>query len=400
VILVGSSLTVMSGAAIAPAMPAITDAFSHAPAAELLTRLVLTTPALFIALFAPLGGLLVDRVGREPVLFASLALYGASGAVGLFTDSLVALLLSRAALGVAVGGLMTTLTTLVGDCYDGQRRNAVLGRQAGAAGLGGMVFLLLGGVLAEWSWRGPFTLYLGAWLLIPVVLALFAGPRGGPPPAQMADRVEDAEALRRLPLTAVAPGRGVPGLNRTLLGLYLCMLLGMGLFYIGPLQVPYLLVERGWPGGAIAGAALSTNTLFAAAVSFNYRRLSRYGSERTRLGLVFVALGGGLLLIGLGSGLPSIVCGMAVAGAALGLLIPTVNQWLLLIAPESVRGRVMGGSTAALFLGQFLSPLIAQPAVLLSSLSGGFIIVGGLALLVALALLWLSWLNQRRAHAA
>lgn len=386
-ILTGSSLTVMAGAAIAPAMPAITAAFVDAPAAELLTRLVLTTPALFIALFAPLGGLLVDRIGREQVLFASLLLYGASGAVGLFTESLGALLLSRAALGIAVGGLMTALTTLIGDCFDGQRRNTVLGRQAGAAGLGGMVFLVLGGLLAEWSWRGPFALYLSAWLLLPVVVILFARGRHTP---------------RSEPPAAHTPPAPLPrGLFKTLFGLYACMLLGMGLFYIGPLQVPYLLPERGHPGGAIAGLVLATNTLFAAAVSFNYRRLSRFGTERDRLAGVFVLLGGGLVLIGVGSGLLSVVAGLAMAGAALGLLIPTVNQWLLLVAPEGVRGRVMGGSTAALFLGQFLSPLLSQPAVIVGGLSGGFILVGVVALGVAAIVIVLTLLeSHRRAPAA
>jgi MFS family permease len=52
--------------------------------------------------------------------------------------------------------MMTTATTLIADYYEGERRSAVMGQQAAFMGFGGVVFLVLGGVLADLSWRAPF----------------------------------------------------------------------------------------------------------------------------------------------------------------------------------------------------------------------------------------------------
>ena len=383
-LLAGSSLTVMSGAAIAAAMPAITNAFDGVWMADFLTRLVLTMPALFIALCAPLGGLLVDRFGRRPVVLCTLLLYGLSGGVGLFTESLTVLLVSRALLGMAVGGLMTACTTLIGDCYRGNRRSQVLGLQASAAAMGGVVFLMGGGLLAELHWRAPFTLYLGALLLIPVMVLALSHVRAAR---------EAASATAETMTASTTPAPGALG------GLYACMLLGMGLFYIVPLQVPYRLVELGYEGGAIAGAALAVNTICAAVVSFRYRVLHQRLPEAHLLAVSFLSLAMGLGMIGIAAGMPLMLTGLAFAGGALGLLIPTVNQWLLRIAPIHQRGRIMSGSTAGLFLGQFLSPFLSQPLVAILGLSAAFTGFSLAALLVTALLAGIAWRSaaaQRR----
>ena len=54
-----ASLTVISGAAISPALPQMHAAFKDLPQADFLVRLVLTIPALFIAILAPLAGLMI-----------------------------------------------------------------------------------------------------------------------------------------------------------------------------------------------------------------------------------------------------------------------------------------------------------------------------------------------------
>ena len=60
--------TVMAGATISPALPAIELAFADTSNATLLTQLALTMPALLITLSAPVAGILLDKIGRKPVL--------------------------------------------------------------------------------------------------------------------------------------------------------------------------------------------------------------------------------------------------------------------------------------------------------------------------------------------
>lgn len=168
-LLLVSTLTVMAGATIAPSLPAMQEHFREVGDAALWVRLVLTLPALFIVIGSLVAGVVVDRFGRKPLLLAAAALYGSAGASGYVLDSLFHILIGRAFLGFAVAGIMVTATTLITDYYSGAARAAFLGLQAAFMGLGGVIFLSLGGFLADQNWRFPFLIYLFAWLLVPLI---------------------------------------------------------------------------------------------------------------------------------------------------------------------------------------------------------------------------------------
>ncbi|HYE00627.1 MAG TPA: MFS transporter, partial [Alphaproteobacteria bacterium] len=220
-----SSLTVMSGATIAPSLPALKAHFADTPGVELLSRLVLTVPALAIALCAPLAGAVIDRFGRRPVLLAMLVVYALAGASGLLLDSLGAILAGRAALGVAVASLMTAATALAGDYFQGAERERFLGRQAAFMGAGGVVFLVGGGLLADLHWRGPFAIYALSLLLIPAVIATLT------PPAAQPAGAGDA------PPPSMPWGR--------MAAVYATAALGMVAFYMIPVQLPFYIQAMG-----------------------------------------------------------------------------------------------------------------------------------------------------------
>ena len=83
-ILLASMMTLMAGAIITPALPGITAAFRDVPNAKLLSQLIVTLPALFIALLSPLAGWVIDRFGRKKLLTVSCMLYAISGVSGYF----------------------------------------------------------------------------------------------------------------------------------------------------------------------------------------------------------------------------------------------------------------------------------------------------------------------------
>ena len=115
----------------------------------------LPLPALFIVIGAPFAGILLDKWGRKPVLIVTLILYGLVGSAGFFLDSLTTILISRAILGLAVAGVMSGFTTLITDYFSGPDLNRFLGYQGAFIGLGGVIFLLAAGFLAEAGWRWP-----------------------------------------------------------------------------------------------------------------------------------------------------------------------------------------------------------------------------------------------------
>lgn len=176
VLLAASTLTVMSGAIIAPALPEISRYFAGEDT-ELLTKLVLTMPALVIAVLAPLAGYLIDRFGRKKLLLISLLIYTVAGTAGFLIDDLVLLLVSRAVLGIGVAGIMNAATTLIGDYFQGEERNQFMGTQASFMALGGVVFLNVGGLLADWSWRGPFLVYAAALIVLPLAAVYLFEPQ-------------------------------------------------------------------------------------------------------------------------------------------------------------------------------------------------------------------------------
>lgn len=151
VLLGASTMTIMAGATIAPSLPAMAEHFGAG--SELGVRLLVTITALAIAIAAPLAGYLGDRVGRVPVLFASVMLYVLAGGAGLVLNDLFALQISRVVLGLAVAGVMTSVSALTGDLYEGTPRDRMLGYQGAAMGFGGVIFLGLGGILAGFGWR-------------------------------------------------------------------------------------------------------------------------------------------------------------------------------------------------------------------------------------------------------
>lgn len=349
-----SSLTVMSGAAVAPALPAIRDAYGGGEDAAALARLVLTVPAAVIALTAPLSGRVISRFGWRGPLFAALVLYAAAGSAGLWLPvawGMAALILTRALLGVATAVVMTIATSLIGAEYEGDERSRVLAGQNIAMAGGGVVFLLLSGLLADASWRGPFGVYLGALAAILAARLFLSGCSDADE-----ERAAETEDTSPFPWGEIAP-------------VWAIAFVGMALFYVVPTQVPFYLEQLGVTSGARAGIAVAFATAGGVVSSpFANRLGKRFGRCRVAA-LVFAGLGAGFLVAWLaGSGAAALTgpyvvacAGMALIGLSLGLLMPTLSAWVLATGTPTHRVALVGGLTSALFAGQFASPLLGEP---------------------------------------
>jgi MFS family permease len=96
-------------------------------------------------------------------------------------------------------------------------------------------------------------------------------------------------------------------------------------------------------------------------------------------------MGIGYLLIGQSSNWAQVLTGLALCGMGLGLLMPNMSIWLMTTVPEAIRGRALGGLSTAIFLGQFLSPIVTQPFAKILGLGKVYAIVGGILVVIALA---------------
>ena len=365
-----SGLTVMSGATIAPSLPAIAEHFVDTPNAELLTRLVLTIPALLIAICAPLAGLIVDRYGRKRLLILSTIAYVLSGMSGAVLDTLPGILIGRALLGVAVAGVMTSATTLVGDYLSGPVRSRFFGLQSAFMAFGGVIVLSGGGLLAELHWRGPFYVYLTAIALIPFMITTLYEPDRRSPPEQPAD--------------ANPPAAGDAASGWKLIALiYGVAFATFVAFYMLPVQLPFYLKEMGTPEPSLAGLAIASGALVAAIVSMSYARLRARLSHRGIVALGFALMGIGYGIVAAADSYGVVLVAMLVNGLGMGSVMPNLSVWLMARAPAALRGRAVGGLSASIFLGQFLSPLAVEPIAAPFGLAAAYGVVGGLLVLAA-----------------
>ncbi|MEO1098495.1 MAG: MFS transporter [Bacteroidota bacterium] len=351
-ILLTSMMTVMAGATIAPSLPEMTRAFPQNSNAEAMVKLVLTIPGLFIAVTAPLSGWVIDRYGRIPLLLIMLLVYGIAGTSGLYLNTLLEILMGRAFLGVAVGGIMTTSVALIGDYFDGSERQKFLGIQSGMMAIAGTIFITCGGLLADVGWRYPFLIYAMAFAVFPLVIIFLKEPK------------RDFSASH-----PEATSTQIPGVAWIV---YLLSFLGMTTFYVIPVHVPFLIQEVAQVGNAATGAALAFSTLIAGIAAFNYPRLKQRFTHYQIYGISFLLTGSGFLILSQAVNYFTIFPGLFIAGAGAGLIMPNSNLCLVTLSTPESRGKILGLLTTFIFLGQFASPILTEPVVSFTSIGGAF----------------------------
>ena len=329
-----SLLTVMAGAAIAPALGIIRDHFSDAP--DMLVQLIVSLPALLIIVTNLLFPWLCSLLKTRSLALTGLLLYVVAGAGCFFVDDIWLLLAMRALLGVSVGMIMPLSTGLLAYYFPPERQASLMGLSAAMNQMGGVVATLLAGLLANIEWNYAFLVYLLG--LVAVVLVLLYLPderlKGGSGPS--------LGLLKRF--------------HPSVVGMFLVMVL----FFIYPTRFAL---------SAHAGTGLSNNVItfimvgldvVAFLVGLVFGKLM----QGFRYGMKYVAPAGfiaGYLLLSLGSDLPLLLAGSAVIGIANGIGVPYLNTIASMKAGKEAASTVMPLLSAALYLGQFLSPLVVTP---------------------------------------
>ena len=365
-LLFGSCLPVLGAVLLAPVLPRMQAHFADTPGAEVLVPISLTIPALVIALLAPFAGVIADRLGRKPLLLASMVLYSLCGLLPLWLESLLGIVISRAGLGLAEAGIMTCCTTLMGDYYQGGRRERLFALQMVATSLSAAVFIALGGALGQNDWRLPFVLYGAGLLLLPLMAMLLWEPKVDEA-ASLSGKAEDFPWRRLLPLYL------------------LTVLAGISLFIV-PVQAGFLLTLLHVDSPQQIGMTMGANQLGVLAGALSFRLLN--GQRRQNLLLLaFATAGGGGLLMATTANPTLVAVAVLINGLGIGLMLPTLITWVMRQVDFTQRGRATGGFTAALFAGEFISPLVVLGlnGGVVAQLPGALTVVAVAQLLLALA---------------
>jgi ACDE family multidrug resistance protein len=160
-------MLMMTVATIVPAFPKIVEAFELN---EQTVGLLITVFTLPCFLFAPLGGIIADRLGRKRLLVSSLLLTGIFGGACALAPDFKSLLILRILQGVTGAPLPSISLTIISDLFSGTERAKALGFNNMVMYMGYIVYPALGGALAGIAWNYPFLLFP---LSIPLGLVAF-----------------------------------------------------------------------------------------------------------------------------------------------------------------------------------------------------------------------------------
>ena len=328
-----SLLTVMAGAAIAPALGVISAHFAGQN--PLLIQLIVSLPALFIILTNLFFPWLCRLMKTRSLALTGLALYVLSGAGAFFVDNIWLLLVMRALMGLSVGMIMPLSTGLLAYYFPPEEQAGLMGLSAAMNQMGGVVATFLAGVLAGISWNYAFLVYLLG-LIAVILVALFLPNerlqgRGG----------VSLSLLRRF--------------HPSVVGMFLVMIL----FFIYPTN--FALTASGTLSEMGVTLTMVGLDVVAFLVGLCFGGLmKRFASPMkyvTPLG--FFA---GYLCLAAGSGIVWLLAGSALIGIANGIGVPYLNTIGSVKAGKEAATTVMPLLSAALYLGQFLSPLVVSPA--------------------------------------
>jgi MFS family permease len=338
-LLIGSCLPILGAVLLAPILPTLSSVFKSAPGSAALVPLILTIPALFIAILAPFAGAIADKVGRKRILIIALIVYAIVGTAPLYLNSLGAIVASRALVGVTEAFIMTCCTTLIADYFTGNRRNKYLGLQALVTALAATVFFAIGGAVGAFGWRTPFWLYVASLIVAAVMIAVIW-------PTQQSD--DGAEKrIEKLP--------PIPW-KKLMLPVVVSFVGGIT-FYTLIVELPYVLATMGVTSTATIGACAAIASLATAIGAFLFRFIAGRGVAWL-LPFSFGLAGIGMVVVWFAPNVPLAVIGAVIAGFGNGVLLPTLVTWAIARLDYALRGRGAGLFTGALFLGEFVTPLV------------------------------------------
>ena len=149
-----SLLTVMAGAAVAPALGVIQEYF--ADSSPVLVQMIISIPAIFIVITNSIFPRLCKKFGAKALTMIGLLLYTVGGCIAGAFSQIVLVLIMRAFVGIGVGIIMPLSTGLLSFYFPPEKQAKLMGYSSAMNQMGGVVATLLSGVLATISWRLSF----------------------------------------------------------------------------------------------------------------------------------------------------------------------------------------------------------------------------------------------------
>lgn len=364
-VMVATATSVAGVFVVTPIVSSLAGPFgvSEASIGQLITAF--TAPSI---LLTPVMGVLADRVGRKPVLFAGLVLFGLAGAAVAFTTSFTVALGLRIVQGIGYAATMPIGVAVLGDLYADSRETTAQGLRV--AGIQVMVLISppLAGALAVGSWRYPFFLFLLAlgvavwsWRALPSLTGENTETRS------LRAYGADFAALVRRPVMAVV-----------LFTFALRFFLTFAFF--GYISV--LLTREFGSSALVVGLLVSTYGLISLVAATQAGRVNASGDGLLILLVGFVCGGAGMVAIGLAPSLPTAVAGVVLLSFGTGVISPIQKSLVTQRSPLSLRAGAVSAALLLQSVGQTAGPFFVGVAGGRVSVATAFTVAGVLGIVL------------------
>ena len=368
------TMAVMGLIVLVPVLPQIFAYYRDVKGVEYLVPLMLTLPALCVALLSPVAGVVVDFFGRRRTCIGALIIYSIVGILPMFLQSLMAIIASRVVLGAMEALVVISSTTLIGDYFHGREREKWLANQTAVASVSSIALAFLGGALGSFGWRGAFAAY-GVSFIFAIGLILWTWE-----PSKSDEPENEISASEA----------GVPW--RVILPIALLAIFGGTMFFTMQIQVSNMLSDYyGISSSSALGMYSGLAGLSVAGGTLIYQRFTAKQIVPTQLLIAFGLLGISYVLMNHSPTIPHFATWLVVNQLGSGMLLPALVVLAMSSLPFEVRGRGTGIFMSGWWLGQ---PLSSQAIAFMRNQNNGDLPATlqmlGIACLVAAAVALLS----------
>lgn len=330
-----SLLTVMAGAAVAPALGTIQAYFADCN--PLFVQMIISVPAIFIVITNFFFPRLCRIFGARTLVLCGLVLYALGGCIAGTFNHISLVLMMRALVGIGVGIIMPLSTGLLAFYFAPGEQEQLMGYSSAMNQMGGVVATLLSGLLANISWRASFLVYLMG--LISILLCLIYLPN---------DKITNE--------TSQASQKKIDNIFAENAAYIIAMFLLMTTFFIYPANFAMETLSDGHIPHqyiAVIMAGMDFVAFFGGLLFVRVKLLCGNKMKFLAPGLFLT----GYLLLALLGGWSGTLLGSACIGFANGIGIPFIISEASMRSGRAAATTVMPLISAALYLAQFLSPV-------------------------------------------
>lgn len=359
-LLLVSPIPVMSGTVLMAATPSIAMHFQNVTDAKLLSQLILAIPFIAITIFSPFVYPLTKFFGKKKTFVYALIYISVVGTLSGLLDNIYLILIARLFFGFGIAVISSIFLSMIGEYFEGHKRNLFLGYQSSFTFLMGALFTMLGAWVGEYSWRYCFYLYTL------IILIVFTSAFFLKFPEQQ-KRQEKRKLIQF-------------GLFKQYFSVFFFAFLLKLLFYVFPTQIPFLLTEKGLSN--YMGVILSSLLICAVISSLMFGYMNKIMSLKTLLVSTLLLKAISYFGISISSNIWFILVFASLSGVSSGLLHINLIKWLLDQIPSEYRLQGTSILTSSMHCGFFVSPIILYPVVNTYGIASSFLLAS-LLLIIA-----------------